>query len=103
MGQAAFGRCATQADDGQNYDGDCDDVAVGGDPSIPDRPLGHSVQCCPTTGKIDDDHCGWIYARHGSQVDCPGYTVVAGFCGTVAYDTCQKDKTFGIRCCPMAI
>ena len=97
-GRAAYGRCGTQTNDAQNQKGDCEDTSLY---PVPDAPECHAVMCCDTTQLIDDDKCGWIYARHGATIDCPGYTVAAGFCGSGPFDVCQKTKSFGVRCCPM--
>ena len=96
LGNAAFGRCATQTKNGQSV-GDCIDPTVY---PYPGMAQGHSVMCCQAADMVDDDKCGWIYAKHGNTADCPGYTVAAGFCGTAAYDLCQINHTFGIRWCP---
>ena len=46
LGNAAFGRCATQTTNGQSV-GDCVDPTVY---PYPDMPQGHSVMCCQAAG-----------------------------------------------------
>lgn len=48
-GRAAFGRCSTSQRSGGG--GDC-------------NKMSHQVKCCDSDSTIDEDSCGWIYARY---------------------------------------
>ena len=102
LGQAAYGHCSTQTNDGMNREGDCLDPELY---PYPGMPQGHSTMCCDTgTVSLSEKECGVIHGGPGENIECPERApVVGGFCGTAKWAECDVQYTHQLWCCPIAV